>query len=125
MSDGAAPQPLPASVQLLWGLREPPRRGPKPSFTLGEVVAAAIDVADGEGLAAVSMARVAHQLGSSTMALYRYVASKDELLLLMSDAAVGPPPAFPAGGRGAPGSSSGRWPSATCGGDGRGCSSSP
>ena len=42
------------------------------------------------------MARVARQLGSSTMALIRYVASKDELLLLMSDAAVGPPPALPA-----------------------------
>ena len=95
MADDAAPQPLPAGVQLLWGLGEPSRRGPKPSYTLAEVVAAAIDVADREGLAAVSMARVARQLGSSTMALYRYVASKDELLLLMSDAAVGPPPALP------------------------------
>jgi AcrR family transcriptional regulator len=85
---------LPAGVQLLWGLRQPPRRGPKPAFTLDEVVAAAIDVADADGLAAVSMARVAEQLGSSTMALYRYVASKDELLLLMSDAAIGPPPVF-------------------------------
>ena len=69
-------------------------RGPKPAFTLDEVVAAAIAIADEEGLAAVSMARVADQLGSSTMALYRYVTSKDDLLLLMGDAAVGAPPVF-------------------------------
>ncbi|WP_255371655.1 TetR/AcrR family transcriptional regulator [Cellulosimicrobium sp. CUA-896] len=48
---------------------------------------AAIEVADAEGLDAVSMARVAESLGYSSMALYRYVASKDELLALMADAA--------------------------------------
>jgi AcrR family transcriptional regulator len=58
-------------------------------------VAAAIEIADAEGLAAVSMARVAAQVGASTMALYRYVATKDELLLLMSDAGLGLPPTFP------------------------------
>ena len=88
------PSALPVGVQLLWGQRTPSRRGPKPAFTLDEVVAAAIAIADEEGLAAVSMARVADQLGSSTMALYRYVTSKDDLLLLMGDAAVGAPPVF-------------------------------
>jgi AcrR family transcriptional regulator len=39
------------------------------------------------------MARVAEELGTSTMSLYRYVAAKDELLTLMVDAALGPPPA--------------------------------
>lgn len=83
---------LPAVVELLWGLAERGRRGPKPAFSRDEVVAAAIAVADAEGIGAVSMGRVAAQLGSSTMALYRYVASKDELLVLMSDAALGLPP---------------------------------
>src|SRR5262245_60943816 len=91
---------LPPGVQLLWGLREPGRRGPKPSLTLDEIVAAAIEVADAEGLAAVSMARVAKQVGSSTMALYRYVANKDELLLLMSDIGIDDPPVLPDAARG-------------------------
>jgi AcrR family transcriptional regulator len=49
-------------------------------------VAAAVAVADGEGLEALSMARVAKELGLSTMSLYRYVTSKDELLQLMWNA---------------------------------------
>ena len=63
------------------------RRGRKPSLTLADITRAAVELADAEGLAAVSMARVAERLGNSTMALYRHVKSKDELLLLMSDAA--------------------------------------
>src|SRR5262245_10282258 len=91
---------LPVSVQLLWGLRDAGgRRGPKPSLRRDEIVAAAIDTADAEGLAAVSMARVAEKVGASTMALYRYVANKDELLLLMSDAGIDDPPVIvPASG---------------------------
>jgi AcrR family transcriptional regulator len=86
---------LPASVRLLWGLSDGAgRRGPKPSLRREEIVDAAIDIADAEGLAAVSMARVAEKVGASTMALYRYVASKDELLLLMSDAGIDAPPAI-------------------------------
>jgi AcrR family transcriptional regulator len=91
---------LPPGVQLLWGRRgrESGRRGPKPSLTLDAIVAAAMAIADSEGLAAVSMARVAEQVGASTMALYRYVASKDELLLVMSDTGIGPPPELPPAG---------------------------
>jgi AcrR family transcriptional regulator len=92
------PSGLPPGVQLLWGLREGGRRGPKPSLRREAIVAAAIGIADAEGLAAVSMARVAEQVGASTMALYRYVANKDELLLLMSDAGLDEPPPLPAGG---------------------------
>ena len=83
---------LPASIEAAWGRRERPGKGPKPGLSLGQIVDAAVRVARSEGLAAVSMARVAEQLGSSTMSLYRYVAAKDELLALMVDAAVGPPP---------------------------------
>lgn len=83
-------------VDLLWGLREAPRRGPRPSLGVDEIVRAAVEVADADGLAAVSMARVASQLGNSTMALYRHVRSKDELLALMADTAFGSPPEMPA-----------------------------
>jgi AcrR family transcriptional regulator len=91
---------LPASIEAAWGLRERPSKGPKPGLSLQRIVAAAVKVADAEGLAAVSMGRVAADLGASTMSLYRYVAAKDELLALMMDAAGGPPPAVPVAGEG-------------------------
>lgn len=73
------------SLELLWGLRERPSRGPKPGLTLDRIVEAAIAVADAEGLAAVSMRRVAAELDVGTMSLYRYVPGKHELLDLMLD----------------------------------------
>jgi AcrR family transcriptional regulator len=84
---------MPASLIAAWGLRQRPSRGPRPGLSLARVVEAGVHVASSEGLAAVSMARVAEELGTSTMSLYRYVAAKDELLVLMVDAALGPPPA--------------------------------
>ncbi|MGP8302066.1 GntR family transcriptional regulator [Streptomyces inhibens] len=51
------------------------------------VVRAGIKVADAEGLRALSMRRVAAEFGVSSMALYRHVANKDELVMLMADAA--------------------------------------
>jgi AcrR family transcriptional regulator len=84
--------PIPASLAAAWGRRERPSRGPKPGLRLERIVEAGVRVASSEGLAAVSMARVAQELGTSTMSLYRYVAAKDELLMLMVDAALGPPP---------------------------------
>ena len=62
-------------------------------------MAAAVRVAAGDGLQAVSMGRVASDLGVSTMSLYRYVGAKDELLALMADLPFEPPPA-PRGARG-------------------------
>jgi AcrR family transcriptional regulator len=56
-----------------------------------QIVAAGIDVATRDGLEAVSMARVAAELGAGTMSLYRYVDSKDELLTLMVDTGLGSP----------------------------------
>ena len=88
---------LPPDVALMWRLRESPRRGPKPSLTLDDIVRAAIELADAEDLAAVSMARVAERLGNSTMALYRHVKNKDELLVMMSDAALERPDPMPEG----------------------------
>jgi AcrR family transcriptional regulator len=83
---------LPPSIELAWGLRDAGTRGPKRGLTLDRIVGAGIKVALTEGLAALSMARIASELGVGTMSLYRYVAAKDELLTLMVDQALGPPP---------------------------------
>ncbi|RZS80101.1 TetR family transcriptional regulator [Motilibacter rhizosphaerae] len=85
-------EPLPPVLQALWGIERGARRGPRPQLTVTGVARAGIELADAEGLAAVSMARVAKQLGVTPMALYRYVASKDELVLAMVDEAYGPCP---------------------------------
>jgi len=87
---------LPASIEAAWGLRERPNKGPKRGLSLERIVQAAMGIAAADGLAAVSMGRVAADLGVSTMALYRYVAAKDELLALMVDATAASPPAAPA-----------------------------
>ncbi|MGV9677548.1 TetR/AcrR family transcriptional regulator [Nocardia sp. NPDC003482] len=82
----------PTTLELLWGNQQRPRRGPKPSLSLDRIVAAAIELADAEGLANLSMQRLAEKLGCAKMALYRYVPGKSELTALMLDAAMGPPP---------------------------------
>jgi len=78
--------PLPPGLDLLWGRRERGKRGPRAGLSADAIVAAAVRIADAEGLEAVSMARVAHELGFTTMSLYRHVASKEELLQLMWNA---------------------------------------
>src|SRR5215470_993531 len=98
--EGLDQQALPASVAAAWGVRDRPHKGPKPGLSLERIVAAAVQVADAEGLAAVSMSRVAAELGTAPMSLYRYVAAKDELLALMFDAAYGPSPTGPGGDAG-------------------------
>src|SRR5215468_4033019 len=50
-----------------------------------EVTAAAVAIADRDGLEAVSMRRVAAELGTGAASLYRYVETRDELLDLMTD----------------------------------------
>ncbi|MFB7281342.1 TetR/AcrR family transcriptional regulator, partial [Streptomyces hydrogenans] len=91
-SQGGGGTFLPASIEAAWGLRERPTKGPKPGLSLDRIVAAAVDLASAEGLAAVSMGRVAKELGASTMSLYRYVSAKNELYVLMQEAATGAPP---------------------------------
>lgn len=64
------------------------------------IVAAALLIADREGLGAVSMRRLAHELGVAAMSLYRYVPGKEELVLLIADAAfAAEPPISPGLGR--------------------------
>ncbi|MGW3770072.1 TetR/AcrR family transcriptional regulator [Actinomadura verrucosospora] len=79
-------------AELLWGLRKPRVRGPRPTFDLARLADTAVKVADTEGLEAVSMHRVAAELGLTKMALYRYVKGKTELMAIMVEAAVGTPP---------------------------------
>ena len=83
---GEPSPPLPPGLDLLWGRRGRGQRGPKPGLSVAAIVAAAIRLADAEGLEAVSMAHVAKQLGFTTMSLYRHVTSKEELLQLMWNA---------------------------------------
>ena len=91
-------QDLTPGIAAAWGVKPPPAKGPKPGLSLEKIVTAAIAIADAEGLDAVSMNRVAKQLGTEAMSLYRYVASKEELLALMIDAALGGVPKTPAEG---------------------------
>ena len=88
---------LPKNLVVLYDVRHDNRRGPRPALTVDAVVQAGIDIADAEGLGGVSMSRVAQRLGFTTMSLYRYVRSKEDLLLLMADRANGrePPTATP------------------------------
>ncbi|MFC4119293.1 TetR/AcrR family transcriptional regulator C-terminal domain-containing protein [Nonomuraea zeae] len=83
---------LPPVVERMWGREQVSRRGPRPRLDLARITAAAIEIADAEGLAGVSMAAVAARVGVATTALYRYVASKDDLLTAMSDAVAPLPP---------------------------------
>jgi AcrR family transcriptional regulator len=82
---------VPRILRLLWGLEQPTSRGPKRGLSLQVIADAGVRLADMEGLGSVSMSRVAADLGFSTMALYRYVDSKDDLLLAMANAAFGVP----------------------------------
>jgi AcrR family transcriptional regulator len=77
------------SIELLWNLQERPRRGPKPRLSVALIVAEATRSSDVDGLAALTMRRVADSLGVATMSLYTYVPSKAELIDLMMDAAHG------------------------------------
>jgi AcrR family transcriptional regulator len=83
---------LPGALAAAWGLRERPGKGPKRALSLDQIVRAAIAVAAAEGLATLSMSRVAAELGVGTMSLYRYVESKQDLIELMIDIGLGPPP---------------------------------
>lgn len=82
---------LPPGASLLWGGPRMPRRGRKPALTLEQIASAAIDLADRDGIGALSMQRLAERLGKGTMSLYRYVDTKDDLIAVMLDLAVGPP----------------------------------
>lgn len=70
----------------VWARHQRPRR---PALTREAIVAAAIEIADSEGLEAVSMRRVAAHLGARTMSLYTHIDRKEDLLDLMHDELLG------------------------------------
>jgi AcrR family transcriptional regulator len=74
-------------LPLLWRKKRPSgsRTGRRPTLSVDAVVEAGIAIADEEGLAAASMAKVAARLGVATMSLYTYVPSRTELVDLMVD----------------------------------------
>jgi AcrR family transcriptional regulator len=74
---------------VVWMLPDRPARGPRPAHSRDEIAAVAIKIADADGLDAVTMRRVAANVGCGTMTLYRYVPTKDHLLDLMVDATAG------------------------------------
>jgi len=73
--------------RLVWLRDEPCSRSP--GHSRAQIVAVAVELADSEGFEAVSMRRVAQELGAGTMTLYHYVANKDELVTLMVDVVMG------------------------------------
>lgn len=88
-----------ASIQVPARRRQSSSEG---GLTAERIVTTAVAVADAEGLGAVSMRRVASEIGVATMSLYRHVKDKDDLLLKMMDAVfrdLRPPADAPAGWR--------------------------
>jgi AcrR family transcriptional regulator len=78
-----------ANHGVIWDRPERATRGPVPSLSRDEIAAAAVTLADEQGIEAVSMRTLAVQLGVGAASLYRYVDRKDELIDLMFDAVMG------------------------------------
>ncbi|WP_190130076.1 TetR/AcrR family transcriptional regulator [Streptomyces mashuensis] len=97
-----------AGVALLWGEQERPTRGPRPSLGPGRIAETAVVFAEAEGLDAVSMSKIAAELGvsgsrrwrSSALALYRYVPGRTGMIELMTEAVLAEGPGLTAAGDG-------------------------
>lgn len=76
-------------ASVIWMRPSRGARGPARSRDHDDIVQIAVAIADREGISAVSMRRIATELGSGTSSLYRYFARKDDLLQLMVDRALG------------------------------------
>ncbi|SFR27943.1 DNA-binding transcriptional regulator, AcrR family [Lentzea waywayandensis] len=83
---------LERSLTLLWAGRARGKRGPRSRLSVELIAQAAVRVADADGLEALSMQRIATELGYSTMSLYNHVPSKDLLLEVAADVGAGAPP---------------------------------
>ncbi|WP_280396815.1 TetR/AcrR family transcriptional regulator [Nocardia carnea] len=69
----------------LWLRADDRKPGPRPGLTLDDIAAACVRLADTEGMRALSMRRVAEELGTGAASLYRYVSGKEDLVALMYD----------------------------------------
>lgn len=104
-----ADAPPPGYLVELWRGQDEKKPGPKRAVDLHSIAKAGIELADARGLAAVSMRSIAAALGFTSMALYRYLDSKDELIAVMVDEAYGRPPQFGSGSTAEDGLSIGNW----------------
>ncbi|WP_306191615.1 MULTISPECIES: TetR/AcrR family transcriptional regulator C-terminal domain-containing protein [unclassified Streptomyces] len=93
MPDDGAPGGAGVDPERLWLRSAERRRGRRPSFSREAITAAAVEVADAEGLDAVTMRRVAAEVGAGVMSLYSYAPDKETLLELMVDHVSGELPA--------------------------------
>ena len=75
--------------QSIWTRPERAARGPSPEHSRAKIASAGIALADASGLSAVTMRSVAAAIGTAPASLYRYVATRDELVELMADQAYG------------------------------------
>lgn len=73
----------------LWERIQRPAPAPRPSLTTQQLASVAVKIADAEGLDAITMRRLASELGVAPMAAYRYVSGKDDILELMIDLVYG------------------------------------
>jgi AcrR family transcriptional regulator len=80
------------SLTLLWEGGSRGRRGPRPQLTVARIAEAAVRIADADGLEALSMQRIATELGYSTMAIYNHIPNKELLLEVAADVGAGRPP---------------------------------
>lgn len=78
-----------AMIELLWDRASPSARGPKQRLSLDQIVSAAVELADKDGIDAISMRKVAASLRVGAMSLYTYVPGRDELFELMIDRVYG------------------------------------
>ncbi len=78
-----------ARLHSIWTRPERAARGPAPEHSRAEIAAAGVALADRRGLAAVTMRSVAAAIGAAPASLYRYVATRDELVELMADQVYG------------------------------------
>ena len=88
MTDAMGQSATDRMIRVLWADDPQVRRGPKPRLTIQQVVGAGMAIADQEGVGAMTMQRVAARLGSTKMAMYKYVPGRAELLALMLEGAL-------------------------------------
>jgi AcrR family transcriptional regulator len=74
---------------IIWLRRERGARGPAPTYSRERIAEVAIALADGEGIEAVTMRRIAKELGTGAMTLYRYLPNKEDLYAVVIDQALG------------------------------------
>ncbi|MFB0628258.1 TetR/AcrR family transcriptional regulator C-terminal domain-containing protein [Streptomyces sp. AB3(2024)] len=85
MSRGGGSDAAGIDPEQLWLSSDRPRRGRKPAYSRETITAAAVALADAEGLEAVTIRKVAAQVGAGAMSLYSYAPDKETLLELMVD----------------------------------------